>query len=95
MENSSEKSDWEVTFYVADKGKYFRDGTKVDPESHAMKVCAVDPNVIPLGKTVTIKGLGTFIARDTGGAVKGHIIDVYIGDTTKRNDAIKKGRLKN
>ena len=39
---------------------------------------AVDPRVIPLGSTVYIEGLGTFKAHDTGGAIKGHKIDVCI-----------------
>jgi len=39
---------------------------------------AVDPNVIPLGSTVYIQGLGVFHAEDTGGAVVGNHIDVYV-----------------
>ena len=39
---------------------------------------AVDPRVIPLGSTVYIEGLGTFKAHDTGGAIKGHKIDVCV-----------------
>jgi Uncharacterized protein conserved in bacteria len=41
------------------------------------KVIAVDPRVIPLGSKVYIPGYGTAIARDTGGAIKGRIIDVH------------------
>jgi 3D (Asp-Asp-Asp) domain-containing protein len=87
--------DWEVTFYVADKGARFADGTEVDPDRHAWGVCAVDRSVIRLGSTVNIEGLGTFVARDTGSAVKNHIIDVYIGPKSMRKDAIQRGRLKN
>ena len=36
-----------------------------------MKLIAVDPNVIPLGKTVNVEGYGVAIAADTGGAIKG------------------------
>ena len=39
---------------------------------------AVDPRVIPLGTTVYIEGFGELRAEDTGGAVKGHIIDIYM-----------------
>ena len=39
---------------------------------------AVDPKVIPLGKTVTFNGK-TYRADDTGGAVKGNVIDIYSG----------------
>lgn len=42
------------------------------------KVIAVDPNVIPLGTRVWVEGYGEAIAGDTGGAIKGHKIDVFI-----------------
>ena len=38
---------------------------------------AVDPAVIPLGSTVWIQGLGTFLAADTGSLVRGAHLDVY------------------
>lgn len=41
------------------------------------QVIAVDPNVIPLGSTVTVEGYGTYIAADTGGAIKGNRIDIH------------------
>lgn len=37
---------------------------------------AVDPKVIPLGSTVIING-HEYVAMDTGGAVKGNVIDIY------------------
>ena len=43
------------------------------------RTIAVDPNVIPLGSEVIIEG-DTFIAEDTGSAIKGKRIDVYISD---------------
>ncbi|MEJ8777278.1 ubiquitin-like domain-containing protein [Pseudogracilibacillus sp. ICA-222130] len=42
------------------------------------KVIAVDPNVIPLGSRVWVEGYGEAIAADTGGAIKGNIIDVLV-----------------
>lgn len=39
---------------------------------------AVDSSVIPLGSTVYIQGLGTFHAEDTGGAVVGDHVDVFV-----------------
>lgn len=38
---------------------------------------AVDPNVIPLGTKLHVEGYGTAYAVDTGGAIKGNIIDVH------------------
>lgn len=42
------------------------------------KVIAVDPRVIPLGTKVWVEGYGEAIAADTGGAIKGNKIDVFI-----------------
>ncbi|MER2063333.1 MAG: 3D domain-containing protein [Alkalibacterium sp.] len=41
------------------------------------RVIAVDPSVIPLGSTVEVEGMGVYIAGDTGGAIKGNIIDIH------------------
>lgn len=46
------------------------------------RTIAVDKRVIPLGTHVYIDGLGEFIAEDTGSAVKGNHIDVYMGSHT-------------
>lgn len=40
------------------------------------RTIAVDTRVIPIGKNVIIDG-NTYIAEDTGGAIKGNRIDVY------------------
>ncbi|WP_285769454.1 peptidoglycan-binding protein [Peribacillus sp. SI8-4] len=53
------------------------------------KLIAVDPNVIPLGSIVEVEGYGRAIAADTGGAIKGNRIDVFIA---KENDALTWGR---
>jgi len=39
-------------------------------------VVAVDPTVIPLGSRLFVEGYGPAIAGDTGGAIKGHRIDL-------------------
>lgn len=48
---------------------------RANPEQ---KVIAVDPNVIPLGTKVWVENYGVAIAGDTGGAIKGNKIDVFI-----------------
>jgi 3D (Asp-Asp-Asp) domain-containing protein len=40
--------------------------------------CATDPTVIPTGTRLWIEGYGEAVALDTGGLVKGHIVDVYL-----------------
>ena len=52
---------------------------------------SVDPRIIPLGSVVYIEGLGYRTAQDTGSAIKGHIIDLYIPDL---QEAKKFGRQK-
>lgn len=42
------------------------------------KVIAVDPRIIPLGTRVWVENYGEAIAGDTGGAIKGNKIDVFI-----------------
>ncbi|KGX87047.1 3D domain-containing protein [Pontibacillus litoralis] len=53
------------------------------------KVVAVDPNVIPLGTKVHVEGYGTAIAGDTGGAINGNKIDLYM---QSKQDALQFGR---
>ena len=52
---------------------------------------AVDPKVIPLGTRMYVEGYGFGIAHDTGGAIKGNIIDVFM---PSRESAYKWGRKK-
>lgn len=52
------------------------------------KTIAVDPKVIKLGSKVHIEGYGDMEAQDTGSAIKGNIIDIYIAN---HNEALKLG----
>ncbi|ANU14673.1 cell wall-binding protein [Planococcus halocryophilus Or1] len=54
-----------------------------------LKVIAVDPSVIPLGSKVWVEGYGNAIAGDTGGAIKGNKIDLFMAN---RSDALSFGR---
>ncbi|MGL5084419.1 MAG: 3D domain-containing protein [Clostridium sp.] len=53
---------------------------------------AVDPRVIPLGSLVYVEGYGEAIAADTGGAIKGNIVDIYVDSD---QEAINWGRRYN
>ncbi|MDR7000136.1 LysM peptidoglycan-binding domain-containing protein [Neobacillus niacini] len=57
-------------------------------ENPNAKVIAVDPTVIPLGSKVYVEGVGEATAADTGSAIKGNRIDVFI---PSEKDAIKFG----
>lgn len=80
--NKEEASDWvsfEASAYTAKcKGctGITSTGKNIRNQSVDHKVIAVDPNVIPLGSLVEVQGYGTFTALDTGGAIKGHKVDI-------------------
>ena len=52
-------------------------------------VVAVDPSVIPLGTRMTVPGYGEGVAADTGGAIKGLVIDLWF---PTREQALAWGR---
>jgi 3D (Asp-Asp-Asp) domain-containing protein len=52
-------------------------------------VVAVDPRVIPLGSRVYIPGYGVALAADTGGAIKGNKIDIYLDS---HSECLQRGR---
>lgn len=66
----------------------------VDP--NGLSTIAVDPTVIPLGSLVYIEGYGKAVAADTGTAIKGNKIDVYLTSVAEcrvwgRKDGMKLG----
>lgn len=73
------------TFYTgsADEGGSITAlGTPVTP----WYTVAVDPCVIPLGSKIRIEGFdGVFYCADTGGAIKGNIIDIAVGSKFEAN----------
>lgn len=68
----------EATGYAPWHGKGV-DGTTAIGMRAGYGVVAVDPRVIPLRSELFIEGYGRAIAGDTGGAIKGHRIDLGFG----------------
>lgn len=52
---------------------------------------AADPRVLPLGTVVHIEGMGQFVVKDTGGAIKGNRIDIWMPN---RGSAMQFGKRK-
>lgn len=53
-------------------------GTTPVRNPNGLSTIAVDPRVIPLGSKVYVVGYGYAVAADTGGAIKGNIIDLFL-----------------
>lgn len=66
----------EATAYTG--GGITATGSKPVRNPNGLSTIAVDPSVIPLGSKVYIPEYGYAIAADTGGVVKGNIIDLYM-----------------
>ena len=88
--SSKKESSSSETIYVSATA-YSHESTKSDytalgyniKKNANMKLIAVDPSVIPLGSKVWVEGYGEAIAGDTGGAIKGHKIDVLMPNNGK------------
>ncbi|KAF1298830.1 peptidase M23 [Enterococcus sp. JM4C] len=65
-----------TAYSYTEAGASFYTATGIDLRKNPM-VIAVDPNVIPLGSIVEVQGYGIAVAGDTGGAIKGNIVDVH------------------
>ncbi|MHC1683836.1 MAG: 3D domain-containing protein [Clostridiaceae bacterium] len=57
--------------------QYTASGARVARDVNGFSTIAVDPRVIPLGTKLYIPGYGYAIAADTGGAIKGNVIDLF------------------
>jgi peptidoglycan DL-endopeptidase CwlO len=57
---------------------YTATGIRTVRDPNGISTIAVDPRVIPLGTKVYIPGYGYAIAADTGGAIKGYKIDIFL-----------------
>ena len=82
--------DMEATAYSDD---VISQGIWVGQTASGMKpkegIVAVDPSVIPLGTELYVEGYGDALAGDTGGAIKGNRIDLFMNS---RGQALAYGR---
>jgi 3D (Asp-Asp-Asp) domain-containing protein len=76
-----------ATAYTA--GCYGCSGLTASGARAGFGIIAVDPNVIPLGTRLFIPGYGRAVAGDTGGAIRGHRIDLGMNSVA---DAMRFGR---
>ena len=65
-----------TAYSYAEAGASYLTASGTDLRENPQAV-AVDPSVIPLGSVVEVQGYGVALALDTGGAIKGNIIDVH------------------
>lgn len=81
--SSSYKAAYKMTATAYTGGGLTSMGIKVVRDPNGLSTIAVDPSVIPLGSKVYIPGYGYAIAADTGGAIKGHKIDLYLNSQSE------------
>jgi len=80
------------TAYTSDRGDsgtVTATGTTVRRDPNGYSTVAVDPRVIPLGTKLYIEGYGLAIAEDTGGAILGNKVDLYVNSY---DEAVNWGR---
>lgn len=87
IENSKATYSMVATAYTG--GSLTAMGLKPIRDPNGISTIAVDPSVIPLGSKVYVEGYGLAIASDTGGAIKGNKIDIYMNSLS---DCISFGR---
>lgn len=87
IENSKATYSMVATAYTG--GSLTAMGLRPVRDPNGISTIAVDPSIIPLGSKVYVEGYGIAIASDTGGAIKGNKIDIYMNSLS---DCISFGR---
>lgn len=44
------------------------------------RTVSADPNILPLGTRIYIDGYGELVVEDTGSAINGNVLDIYLSD---------------
>ena len=76
--NSNNLATYSMTATAYTGNGFTATGLKPVRDPNGLSTIAVDPSVIPLGSKVHVEGYGYAIASDTGGAIKGNKIDLYM-----------------
>lgn len=77
-DNNSYKASFAMVATAYTGGTITALGLKPVRDPSGLSTIAVDPSVLPLGAKVDIPGYGYAISSDTGSAIKGNIIDLYM-----------------
>jgi 3D (Asp-Asp-Asp) domain-containing protein len=69
---------FEATVYTRSAEEETLDGITASGTIVSRGTVSVDPRIIPLGTKLYVEGYGHAYALDTGGAIKGNRIDLYV-----------------
>jgi rare lipoprotein A len=73
---------------------YSIEGRSADGSKSGKGTVAADPNVLPLGSKIRVSGAGAYSGDytvvDSGGTVKGNVIDIYVSSVREAKEFGKK-----
>lgn len=59
---------------------YYINQTASGTTPTAHRTIAADTSILPMGTHVYIEGLGEYVVEDTGSAINGYVLDVYVNN---------------